>query len=320
MKIKKLFQRSLDIVDPVSFCENKKENTLILLNNKYGGRCEEDVFIIRVLEEDLYIGKIQINLRDKERMGMVDVKFVAEVKHIHKNSIILAQINNKTDKFVILKTSFATIAVPLSYNEKLGTIDMSAFKDGQYLPIKIQVRAAPIMAENYIAKGILWLPFAETKRFTLKGDLKLKLLEPFIEQLKEIKVQLDIAAKSKHFKYLAELLYPFAEDRSGEIDRISLQSLANIANGSVDVKNKDIIVDGRIKWCIDPYVIVESTEAENTIVDAHEFIESAIIDHIYSAQLLIDMVGVFINDGVIQAHKNLWNLFAKVKLINSQEK
>lgn len=339
MLIKKQFQKSLDIDDAVAFCENKKNNTLLLLTRIYGGKCEDGVYIVKILEEGLYIGEVEINIRDNERHGVVNVKFTASVRDIITNCSILARVSKETkSNFVFAENEYIKVAIPITYNESIGNIDMSMFigktvqdnQVGKYgnlteyiIPVKIQAKIAAIKSNKMTAKGLLYLPFAESRRYELIGEISSNKLDHYFQRIDEIKTILEKLAKdnAKNYKFFDELLYPFAKDRNNEIDRLSIQSIVNIANGTVSFVGKSIIIDPRIRLHIVPHVLLigedekDDWNAKKMTVDVHQLIEVCMGDYIYLAELFIDMIGTY-NDDLIVKHKALWTLYGNVKAAN----
>jgi hypothetical protein len=307
MIIKKILTRSLGIKNPTVFAENKRENTLILLNRQYLGRCFEDGWIERILDDNLIMGDIDIDLCDNEFGGNMLVQFTVEIDPLLQHSPLLVKIEEIKGDIILAECDRVNILIPVSYTYRNTLIDLSRFTKGDIIPVKISNRNTPIAKTRAIANGQLFIPTPISWVFICTDNILLPEINTLTNYADFVNNELKKYEKHDKYNFVLNYIYPYNDDKSKEIDRTKKQTVINIAKNLVDLKNKKIIFDSRINWVKDPCLIIEDIDEKINLKDfggeikipLHQLIVKLLSDYIVNVEFSINLIKNFSSTTVI---------------------
>lgn len=320
MLIKVKFSKKLTVENSLLICENKKDNVLTLLNKNYKGRCFNDVVIVNILEDDLYIGVVKIDLNHKIHTGTMNVEFIAECNPMKRGYRLVAEIENIIEQTIQLKTQHAEILIPMAYEEDKVKYDLSFVKPGYKLPIFIIDRVMPVSSKKVYCKGKISLSIPQSNIFIVTGKIDTTKLIPLINTSVNLQKELEklkTGSTKEIYEFMEKFLYPYKNFRYNEIDKTKKVQIIDIARNIVPYENKQIIKDARINWCNDPCVIIDSItdkpptlpNFKNTInCNAESLITMFLTEQIYLAELMIDMINSYNTPELIKKHSFVWEL------------
>lgn len=309
-----LLEVRLDFKDAISVAENKHDNILPILQNKYTHKIFKGYYIDSI-EEVSYVGEIIFNLSDNQRSAGCDVLFTAKGRVVSHGYMCVGIMDKFTESHARLNTDIARVAIKKISSQP--EIDMNIFTKDQLVPIIVNSVKSPTNSSQYDVIGNLWTPIFNPKiiKYVVSGDINFKEFKKMIEIADMKKQEL---LKHKDFEKYKNLMYPYTEDRSLQVPKTKIHSLANIINKSVPVKI--ITFDPRLYWYIDGHIVVSDEDEIGTYEhsDLKGLMNLLLLDYIYHLNMFISLLNTYA--GREKEYNKLFNLWNYVKTKNSINK
>jgi hypothetical protein len=316
MYITETINRKITVANPVSFCENLKENVLLFLKNNYIGRCFNDGYITKVFEEGLELGDMNINVNNKNCEGTINVKFLVEKDLFSGGKCFMATLDDVKNNMLHLSCKYANVLIPLTYliKDKNKEVDLSNLKVGQIIPVTVINRKISIASTKVLIDGRVLVPYPISYVFNLTGEIPQSLdLNRMINYAESLQEKLKKHESSTKYEFIKMFLYGYKSDRSKEIDKTKKQTIMNIANGSVKVTK--IVKDARINWVVDPCVLVDNSEQmppdfNGTVytLPIEKVVIKLLLNQIYCAEVMLAMIETYSDEDIKKNYDNYWKL------------
>jgi len=308
MKIKKIIETGVDIQQPISFSTAVDDNLLMVLRDRYEGRCYMACYITSV---DRIVRRSELMMDSGAIKGGGTINVIFEVSAIIYNvgEIILAKIIKRTsDTIENIVASTETCDIIVQNQKTLNSVTV-----GQHIPLvvsqmrynvgapKIAIAAVPLTFSHEIT---LYYPKANQ---AVDQDKISDILE-LIKQEEAVYAALDAKAKSFFVGIMHAYNVPpkvITSDLSKVINELSSYQTVS-RPPSINLSDKVVVCDIQLNKS-DP--TIEIRELTNTQIAC-----CLLEDYYNGIRLIREMVELYSTPAILQAHTNLWLILKQSKL------
>lgn len=323
MIFERIFEATLYVNNPISFCVNKLNNVTIEIENNYVNKCYQGSYIIK-LNEILQTSSCRISNVSLTNNGVIDVKFSAMICVINKWDIIVGAriIENKSIIVGVYKDNGMEVGITI----KPTTILSSSILLGQILPVRT-IKALHKTKTNQIAMaGIVLTCDVKADVYKVTGELNKSYLPEINVILDSIKIELKnrmdlLKTQKDKVLYFEKLLYSYKQSStelstSVIVDKLTYTSFnTGITEDIVNIF--EMINKNMIGYWHRPLTICRSSPVVvYTTIKPTQYVRSLphiiIIDfakHILSFLIAVrELVETYNTPELIASHENIWNI------------
>lgn len=325
----RVFNVTLLIVNPISFCVNKMNNIMIELKNQYENKCFQGTYIINIINI-VQTSSCKIINTNASAQATIDVKFLASIFILDEWEILIGSKIDKNNSIIICVYNNYGMNIITTF--KPTTINSHLFTINQYIPLRI-IKARHKPKTNQIATiGILLTCDTKAEVYYVEGEINKNYMFEMIRLLDKIKLELqrrdDIYSKNKdRILFFEKLLYSYKDIKSSPeiyniVDQITYTNYAvKFDNPLLNIFN---IFDKNLTgyWyrplsmfrsC--PYIIHKLSYEGNYISIPPHTMVIEFLKQIYSfLHTISDMTELYNTDELINTHENIW-LMMRLKQI-----
>lgn len=331
MIFEKVFEVTINITNPINFCINKYQNTLISLNNIYENKCYLGTFILKI-NNILKISSCKIINTNSSSGGLVDVRFSADVYILNQWDIIIgAKIKEKSD---IAISDYEKNNVKICITFKPTNIHVNTLAVNQLLPIRI---VKSICKPNYnyiIAIGILLTCDKKSVIYKVKGKVNENALSEINLILNDIKNEIMLRTelmktKRNEILFFESLLYSYKNtNKSTEFIQINndikYEGLINNIEGLTahNIFNIiDINLDGFWSRPLGIYrsspiiALNNNTNTDNYVLTNPNALIIEMAKNILTSLITIrEFIEIYNTPELIKSHENIWVMMNECKI------
>lgn len=305
MKITKLYECTLELVDPLDIYGDIDSICLHKLKEKYEGVCYKNTLIIKILKI-IQRSHSRISKNSLEGSCIIDVKFEAKsVIYTNQEIITKCAITNvsKTGG-LLLQSKYCSIYVkphPL----------LIVLKKGQYINVQVG-KARYILNKTSIA--INALPYFLTAEQNAPVYKIVSNIEPIVEEkLESLKKEQELFAQlnKDDVKYFTNLIYPYK--KTPKFPGWKKQNLFKWIQNNKNIKTPIYVTRPDIINKEEPDFYVSDNYQENFITEnANIILVQYLNDVEMHLKMIRQMIKIYPKDKR-KSYANLWNVYKQLK-------
>lgn len=321
MKITKIYECIINL-SAIDMYQGIADRVLSILNDKYLYKCEKNTLIIKIIAIEK-MSECRLNKSLLDGSGQVSVQFRAEAIVYNEGDILTGCKVLKIDKGnkIICEYEYAYVNIK-------GNRNLQSIRVGQLITIKV-VTVSYLKGMNKIT--INGIPYSYSYIFTVyKTKMNIEYDEDSAiikDKIKEIDEELKLQKEvdTKMFQIINQIYYPFIEPFKAEkkytnlklMDILSLKPEQDyvylIRHPIIDKATPNIFMSTTIPS--------ESNELFNPKVFDYKIIEENytfvllyfLNDYLNHIRAIREMANLFKKDEDFVAHKNIWDIYGKLK-------
>jgi hypothetical protein len=329
MIIKRVYDVSLNITDPINYCTNKKEHTLIELNNHYKNKCFMGSFILDILDI-LQISSCRIVNTNSSADGIIDVKFLAKIYTLNAWDILVGVKIEKNQTLIGGKYQKNELVINVSFppTHLQGTV----LHVGQLIPTRVCIPIHNPKENSISAAAVLLTCDLKNTIYKVRGKIDKSHMEEILSIIDNIDQELDkrsllLQTKKKSIIFFESLLYPYKSYPDATTITINKNKewfgpSTNLEKSSNYINLHSMLNMDLTGYWTRPLTLCRSCPFAMTYSDkpTEEYVTT------YPHLLMIDFLKNTLNylvairemselytDDLIKSHENIWNLMKRMQ-------
>lgn len=326
MIVDKIFDVTLNIVNPINFCTNKKQHILIELNNLYVNKCYMGSYIMDIIDV-LQSSTCRITNTNSSGNGSIDVKFSAKVFILNAWDILVGVKIEKNQSLIVGKYENSNLIIDVTF--KPTNIQASSLTVGQLIPVRV-IKAIHKPRENKIAiAAVLLTCDRKVVTYRVKGEISKSALPEiqllFNNIIDELKLRTMI--DKSIITFFESLIYSYRtmDSTSVKIDisdthwegpKTNILNTVNI----FDTINSDLtgFWSRPLQICrSSPLLVISQDKPTDYILTAPHLMIIEFAKNILIFLKAVRECSELYTPDIINSHENIWNMMRSVQLSTS---
>lgn len=310
MRIKKTIEVGVRIDDYLTAASALDESLLMILKQKYEGRCYCCCFITKVLRIVKY-GPLLIDPVSANRAN-ISVNFEVEAMILARGEVIVGCRVERRDTTKLI-TCTAENAIILAEDSILDSM-----KEGQFIMLEAVESQYPIMTKTITTSAVPFLPPIDKHVYAVNGTIS----ERDRARLSELVITMQHAesdtlvirtANTRGYEFFEQQLYPFKQ-RTTPVGA-NIVPIMDLVDGKLD--GKIVSRDAHLGYTTDKLAVwdtaIDEIALPETQYSPYEIAIILITEYIDSLRVIREMINVYNTPELIKSHVGLWLMFKTAK-------
>lgn len=312
MIFKKTITTSIDIENPIDIYTAPDKNLIIILRDRYEGKCFRSCYIIQVISI-IDTSECIIDTHGNDSSGTVNIKFDARVIEYLQGEIINGcEIKSKTPTSVTLSTREADIYMKPSPL-------FESIKEKQLMPLRVWQSSyqqgtskASINATPYLPVSKQSIYFTTSAKFSAKESTVIAGYISAIRKEEELRDKI-VEENAQGWKYFNDLMYAYKTVKPAPSDAEEI-NIFDLATGITEgYYSRDLTMD-MSKSAVHRFPSVKNQNDAIVSFTPSKVVEFILCDYLNYIKHIRGMVETYNTKELLISHKNLWAIYTKSKL------